>query len=290
MKNLTKILFLILLLNALRYPLSAAYAAVPHLINYQGRITDSSGTPLNGSYAITFRIYDAEAAGNLLWQETHTGLVIQKGIFSVLLGSVTALNLPFDKQYYLAVQVGSDPEMSPRQRITSSGYAIRAEKAENALNADLATNALTASTAISAQRADVATTLSDTSRFVPTGAIMMFKSSCPSGWKRVSELDGKFLTGGASYNSAAGGANTHSHSTPSHNHTLDSAIVSGVDPNPASGVYIGENNGYLRQKAYYFPVKDGSVLKTSTTFSGAGSTDSVDSRPPFATIILCEKE
>lgn len=117
---------------------SLSYAAVPHLINYQGKLTDSSGTALNGSYNITFRIYDAETAGNLLWQEQYTGVVIQKGIFGVLLGSITALDLAFDKQYYLAIQVGSDPEMSPRQRITSAAYAIRAEQSEKATNADKA--------------------------------------------------------------------------------------------------------------------------------------------------------
>jgi hypothetical protein len=131
MRRLNKIILLaIFLLWTVVYGLSNTEAAVPHLINYQGRLTDSSGNPLNGSYNITFRIYDAETAGTLLWQEQHTGVVIQKGIFSILLGSVTALNLPFDTQYYLAIQVGSDPEMSPRQRITSAGYAIRAERAE----------------------------------------------------------------------------------------------------------------------------------------------------------------
>lgn len=36
--------------------LSTVNAAVPHLINYQGRLTDSSSVPLNGSYQLTFRI------------------------------------------------------------------------------------------------------------------------------------------------------------------------------------------------------------------------------------------
>ena len=112
-------------------PSSFVYAAVPHLINYQGRLTDSSGAPLNGSYELAFRIYDAQAAGNLLWEEIQSGVIIQKGIFSILLGSVTNLNIPFDKPYWLEIKVGNEV-MSPRQQITSAGYAMRAEEAEDA--------------------------------------------------------------------------------------------------------------------------------------------------------------
>jgi hypothetical protein len=109
---------------------ASAYAEVPHLINYQGRLTDKEGKPVaDGAYQITFRIYDAATAGNLLWEETNPNVLIQKGIFSVLLGSVTNLNLAFDKPYFLEIKV-SDEVMSPRQLIASAGYAIRAEKAE----------------------------------------------------------------------------------------------------------------------------------------------------------------
>jgi hypothetical protein len=112
-----------------------AYADIPHLINYQGKLTDSQGVPLNGSYDVTFRIYDAASGGNLLWTEEHTQakgapVTVTKGIFSIMLGSLINLNLAFDKPYWLAIQVGNDPEMSPRQQITSVGYAIRAETAE----------------------------------------------------------------------------------------------------------------------------------------------------------------
>ncbi|MFH1775945.1 MAG: hypothetical protein ABH952_00050, partial [Candidatus Omnitrophota bacterium] len=113
------------------YTLHNLYAAVPHLINYQGRLTDTSNAPLNGSYSITFRIFDAETAGTMLWEETQASVVVQKGIFSVLLGSVTNLGLAFDIPYFLEIKVGTEV-MSPRQRITSAGYAIRAETAENA--------------------------------------------------------------------------------------------------------------------------------------------------------------
>jgi len=110
---------------------SLSYAEVPHLLNYQGRLTDSEGTPLNGTYELTFRIYDAETAGSFLWEEVHAGVVIEKGIFSILLGSVVDLDLAFDAPYFLEIKVDSEV-MSPRQAITSSAYAIRAETVESA--------------------------------------------------------------------------------------------------------------------------------------------------------------
>jgi len=126
MNKLLKAVFVIFLLLTVCYPLATSQAAVPRLINYQGRLTDNSGNPLNGSHSLTFRIFDAEAAGNLLWEETQTSVVIQKGVFNILLGSVTNINLPFDKPYWLEIKVDNEV-MSPRQRIATVAYAIRAE-------------------------------------------------------------------------------------------------------------------------------------------------------------------
>ena len=111
----------------------ASYAEIPHLINYQGKLSDKDDNPLEGAYDITFRVYDALTGGNLLWEEVHTGITIQKGIFSVILGSVTNLDLSFDAPYFLEIKVGAEV-MSPRQKITSVGYAIRAETADTAVN------------------------------------------------------------------------------------------------------------------------------------------------------------
>jgi hypothetical protein len=134
MKTLTKVILVVnFLLFTLNCSLSTLNAAVPHLINYQGRLTDSTGKPLEGTHNLTFRIYDAETAGNLLWEETQS-VLLQKGVFSVLLGGVTNLDLPFDKPYWLEIKVNNEV-MSPRQRIASAGYAIRAEKAEDAMQA-----------------------------------------------------------------------------------------------------------------------------------------------------------
>jgi len=125
-KLLTLFIFASLLLCLLL--LSSAFAQIPHLINYQGKLTDTNGNPVaDGNYSITFRIYDAAGGGTLLWEETQS-ILVQKGLFSCLLGGVTNLDLAFDKPYWLAIKVGSDAEMTPRQQIASVGYAIRAEK------------------------------------------------------------------------------------------------------------------------------------------------------------------
>ena len=116
------ILFFLFIFTCLLF--TSSYAQIPHLINYQGKLTDTQGKPVpDGTHSITFRIYDADSAGNLLWQETQN-LLITKGIFSCMLGGVTNLDLPFDKPYWLAIKVGSESEMTPRQQIASVGYTI----------------------------------------------------------------------------------------------------------------------------------------------------------------------
>ena len=47
----------------------AASAAVPNLINYQGRLTDHAGNPVNGTVQIQFAIYGVATGGTALWSE-----------------------------------------------------------------------------------------------------------------------------------------------------------------------------------------------------------------------------
>jgi hypothetical protein len=157
-------------------------AAIPHTINYQGRLTDSSGVPLTGAYDVIFRIYDAQTAGNLLWQETHVGVVVEKGLFNVVLGSISDLNIAFDKPYYLEIKVG-DEVMSPRQQITSAGYSIRTETAENAekLGAKLPSEYLLAGDVTSVPTANKAVKM-DANGKLPLAALKTYDS----GWFAVS--------------------------------------------------------------------------------------------------------
>ena len=52
-------------LFVLMLSLTSLHAAVPGLINYQGRLTDSNGDPVTGSKTFAVAIYDA-AAGLIL--------------------------------------------------------------------------------------------------------------------------------------------------------------------------------------------------------------------------------
>ncbi|MGE5693282.1 MAG: hypothetical protein ACM3YF_05835, partial [Candidatus Zixiibacteriota bacterium] len=47
---------------------SVAEGGIPQLINFQGILKDGSGNLVaDGSYSITFTIYDAATGGNNLW-------------------------------------------------------------------------------------------------------------------------------------------------------------------------------------------------------------------------------
>lgn len=106
------------------------HAAVPEKISYQGNLTNSLGAPVTGSVQMVFSIYSVDTGGTALWSETQT-VIVSNAAYSVVLGSVTPLSLPFDNQYYLGVKVGTDAEMTPRRPLTSIGYSMRAKVADS---------------------------------------------------------------------------------------------------------------------------------------------------------------
>ncbi|MBN2542891.1 transposase [bacterium] len=107
-----------------------AVAQVPTSMLYHGKITDLDGVALNGDYSITFGIYDAAVDGTELWTETHPVVNINHGLFTVFLGSIDSLDLPFSVPYWLQIEVEGDI-MDPRVEITSSPYALYAAVAES---------------------------------------------------------------------------------------------------------------------------------------------------------------
>lgn len=101
------------------------FAEVPGTISWQGILQDDQGDLLNGQYTLTFSIHDSQSGGNKLWEESHT-IVISEGLTNIILGMSTALNLDFENQYWLQIQVGNGTPLS-RIKLTSVPYAMTAK-------------------------------------------------------------------------------------------------------------------------------------------------------------------
>lgn len=154
---------------------------VPPLVNYQGEVKDDSGTPLaTGFYDVDFRLYNTASAaegGTLLWSRRYN-LYVMNGMFNAILGQ-GGIDVPGDspasadlmnvfKSYngdqgdprYLSLAVDGGAEFTPRQRLLSAPYAVRAATAgyaDGTLNATNATNAKRAENADYADNAGQAT-------------------------------------------------------------------------------------------------------------------------------------
>jgi len=109
-------------------------AEVPGLMSYQGTLTDAGGVALDTTVSMTFTIYDDSTGGSTIWTETQPSVQVTAGIFDVLLGQINSITdaVFSDPVRWLGVQVGGDPEMTPRQRIVAVGYAFRAAEADSA--------------------------------------------------------------------------------------------------------------------------------------------------------------
>jgi hypothetical protein len=111
-----------------------AYAEVPRMINYQGKITTPQGALISDTFSMVFSIYADSTGGIPLWTETQPSVKVEFGVFSVLLGSINPIPATvFDgNTRYLGLKVGIDNEMTPRKAIVSVGYAYHSGTADTA--------------------------------------------------------------------------------------------------------------------------------------------------------------
>ncbi|PIR87369.1 MAG: hypothetical protein COU11_00890, partial [Candidatus Harrisonbacteria bacterium CG10_big_fil_rev_8_21_14_0_10_49_15] len=127
-------------------PRAEAATGIPTILSYQGRLTDSDGDLLGGAsgttYYFKFSIWDNSSVGSgtKLWPSgspSSASSTVTSGVFNVNIGDTAAgypdaLDYDFqtNKDVYLQVEVSSDDAtfetLSPRQRVTSAGFAINA--------------------------------------------------------------------------------------------------------------------------------------------------------------------
>ncbi len=128
----SKVLSRLLVIVALAFAFSIqlhAQAGTPK-ISIQGTLKTANGASVvDGSYAVTFKLYTIPIGGAAIWSE-DTIVEVIGGIYSHYLGSVTPLNpANFATALYLGVKIGAY-ELVPRSELAYSPYAVSVGSAQ----------------------------------------------------------------------------------------------------------------------------------------------------------------
>ena len=100
----------------------------PARLNYQGLLLDDAGQPVpDGSYTLTFALYDVEEGGTPLWAETQA-VTVTDGLFNAGLGGIEPIDPAWvdGRALWLGITLAGEPEMAPRQPLASLPYALNA--------------------------------------------------------------------------------------------------------------------------------------------------------------------
>lgn len=122
--------------------ITAANAATPQNISYQGVLTDSiTSVPISGPVNIVVRLFDAATGGTQLYSEEHNGVVPDEAVFVLDLGGGSTPTGTFDGSTFannttwLELEIGGET-LAPRQAFLSVPYALHSENAVSATDAD----------------------------------------------------------------------------------------------------------------------------------------------------------
>lgn len=131
------------------YAFNPPVQTVPYKVNFQARLTDQNGNIMpDGSYNVKFRLFTNSAGtGSPVWEEDYLvansqGVSLANGLFSVQLGSITALTpqlFSSNPNLWLQIELPSpatatssspswtEGPMSPLQPLESAPYAMNAD-------------------------------------------------------------------------------------------------------------------------------------------------------------------
>jgi hypothetical protein len=110
-------------------------ALSPSIIAYQGILTDASGNPVaDGNYQVTFRTYPVASGGSTNGTFGPYTVTTVRGLFATQIEgwAIGFFQNPSSRDLWISVQVGSNPELTPRVRLTAVPYAFAADFADNA--------------------------------------------------------------------------------------------------------------------------------------------------------------
>ena len=112
-------------------------AQLPGIMNFQAKIADNNGVPLNELHSFNFSIIDQNS--NILWPNdtsVNIPITVENGLYSVKLGDVSLGMEPipssiFDENYETYLRIFVDGEQLSDQQILPTGYAFKSEKSDD---------------------------------------------------------------------------------------------------------------------------------------------------------------
>ena len=120
------------------------FAAAPAEINYQGKLTDSSGIPFNGTKNITFSFWDNASVGagsQLGGDKTVNNVNVVNGVFNAVI-DVSGIPFLTNQNVYLQIRIDGSNFGPSRQKLVAAPFAL-AVAAGAVGTTELAANAVT---------------------------------------------------------------------------------------------------------------------------------------------------
>jgi hypothetical protein len=156
MKSTLGIVLALLTLLELTFSSQVAFAAndITRLVPFQGRLHGGDNKIVSdGTYDLTFYIYETPTGGTSLWTETHPSVSVIHGYVNVLLGAISPMvesnyanqaplygedknTVNFAQKKYLGISINGGAEMFPRSQLVPTFHAYTANHATHATQAD----------------------------------------------------------------------------------------------------------------------------------------------------------
>jgi hypothetical protein len=126
------LLYCFIICLALAVP--AFSAGFPTTLSYQGNLTDKAGVGITGSRTLVFSLYGIDTGGSASWSEQQA-VTVTAGKFSAVLGNTVPLDVSvLGGDTWMGIAVLGEPEMTPRQKLTSVAYALRSMSSDTVTN------------------------------------------------------------------------------------------------------------------------------------------------------------
>lgn len=109
----------------------ALAAPISPFSRIQARVDTAGGSPANGMYALTVRLFAAQTGGAPLYEQTFASATVTGGLLDLVVGPLDPTVLASNAAVWMEAQFGSETPL-PRQQVLPVPYALRAEGAATA--------------------------------------------------------------------------------------------------------------------------------------------------------------